>query len=242
MAGISGHPAAVFAIAAASLAASAHLAGGEGVPPPLRVPPLASGTVTPDGKLDEPCYAAHAPMAAFVDAADPKAKVPETRAWAFWSGDGLLVAFDCEDSSPAAAPPSPDEKGVDPQDRAELFLWSGREGDAYYCIEVAARGAIHDYRARFYRKFDDGWSPEGLVAEAAAREGGYAVEVFIPRRALEGMGFPLRAGAAWRAGLFRADFDRLGGTPTWITWADPRTKEPDFHVAGAFGTFELADR
>lgn len=215
-------------------------AGAQG-PATLRVPPLA-GAVTPDGSLDEPCYAANTPLTAFVDAADPKAPVPATRAWAFWSDDGLTVAFDCNDPSPAAAAPSGDEKDVDPQDRVELFLWSGKEGAPYYCVEIAAKGAIHDYKARFYRKFDDGWSPEGLVAKASAKKGGYAVEAFFPRRALEAMGFPLRPGSTWRAGLFRADFDRLGGTPTWITWVDPRTEKPDFHVAGAFGTFELTGR
>lgn len=202
--------------------------------------PWLADAVAVDGQLDEPCYR-QAPFATeFVIAGEPARQPARTRAWLFWSTDRLLFAFDCDDARLVTAPPSANERAVDPQDRVELFLWSGRPTDAYYCIEIAAAGAVHDYAARFYRQFDDAWSPGGLQYAVTQRPGGYRVEAALSRSALEGMGFRLDPGAALRAGLFRADFvpDRPEA-PDWITWVDARTPQPDFHVAGAFGRVVL---
>ena len=44
------------------------------------------------------------------------------------------------------------------------------------------------------------------------------------------------------AGLFRAEFSGDGGCghlENWISWIDPKTDSPDFHVSSAFGTLKL---
>ena len=173
----------------------------------------------------------------FVVAGHPGRRPAATSAWLFWSEERLVFAFECDDPTLVASRPTLREADVDPQDRVELFLWSGREADAYYCLEIAAAGAVHDYAARFYRRFDDTWSPHGWQYAVKPRPGGYRVEAALSRAALEAMGFPVRAGGRIRAGLFRADFapDRPDA-PDWITWVDARTPHPDFHVAAAFGT------
>lgn len=205
--------------------------------------PRCDSRVAIDGKLDETCYHHEALVARFVVAGAPGESAPATRAWLFWDEDRLLFAFDCEDAHIAARAPSEVEKDVDPQDRVEIFLWSGRPEDAYHCLELAPLGAAHDYEARFYRRFDDSWAPAGLRWAAAPTERGYSVEGVVPREAMEGMGFKLRAGERWRLGLFRADFDGLapGTEPRWITWVD-RGGTPDFHVAGSFGQSVLEGR
>lgn len=205
----------------------------------LHVPKLA-GPVVVDGQLDEPVYQHAACVANFVIAGEPSRSPPTTSAWLFWSADHLVFAFDCDDSTPAAGPATPDEHDVDSQDRVELFLWSGREEDEYYCLELAPAGAVHDYRARFYRRFDDAWQPAAWEHAVRARLGGYVVEAALSRQAIEAMGFELHAGGRWRAGLFRADFDPAKpGRPDWITWVDAQTPQPDFHVARAFGWLVL---
>jgi len=173
----------------------------------------------------------------------PTATAPGTRAWLFWSEGRLLFAFDCEDGRVVARPPSTSERAVDPQDRVEIFLWSGRAEDGYYCLELSPAGAAHDYRARFYRQFDDVWSPAGLRWSAAPTARGYSVEGELPRDGVEAMGFRLRAGERWRLGLFRADFDSdaPGAEPRWIAWVD-HGGTPDFHVAGSFGHAVLEER
>ena len=205
--------------------------------------PRCDSRVAIDGKLDETCYHHEALVARFVVAGAPGEAAPATRAWLFWDEDRLLFAFDCEDAHIAARPPSGVEKDVDPQDRVEIFLWSGRPEDGYHCLELSPGGAAHDYTARFYRRFDDSWAPAGLRWSAALAARGYSVEGELPRAALEDMGFRLRAGERWRLGLFRADFEQAapGAEPRWITWVD-HGGPPDFHVAGSFGHSVLEER
>lgn len=201
--------------------------------------PYVADAIDVDGRLDEPCYRRCPPLTRFVDAADPDSPIPATKVWLFWSRDRLTLACECDDPTPVAAAPSDNERDVDPQDRVELFLWSGRASDTYYCLELAAQGAVHDYKARFYRQFDDSWRPAGLRCAVRRTTSGYVVEATLTHEDLQCMGFALESGACLRAGLFRADFDRLGGTPTWITWVRADTREPDFHVAESFGTLRL---
>ena len=216
---------------------------GRTVPPSrtsvLHVPRL-EVSVKVDGNLDEPCYQRAPLVETFVVAGSTVRRPARTRAWLFWREEMLTVAFDCDDESIVASPATANERDVDPQDRVELFLWNGREQSAYYCIEVAARGAVHDYSARFYRKFDDSWTPAGWESAVKLRPGGYQVEMTLTKEALREIGFTLEAGERWRAGLFRADFTASRpGKPDWITWVDAHTPEPDFHVAGALGTMVL---
>lgn len=206
------------------------------------VPELAEG-LNVDGRLTEACYRDHPALTNFVIAGNPSAQPQPTRAWLFWNLERLIIAFDVNDAQIVAAPETDREHDVDAQDRAEVFLRSGRTDAPYYCIEVGARGAVHDYSARFYRRFDDGWAPAGMKAAAAETAGGYQVEIELPRAALEADGFKLQAGERLRCGLFRADFTPgQPESPTWITWVDAHTKQPDFHVAGAFGEIVLRGR
>lgn len=70
---------------------------------------------------------------------------------------------------------------------------------------------------------------------AVLSDDGYAVELILPKAAIEAMGLKLESGACFKVGLFRADFDKLNGQPTWITWVD-HGREPDFYTADSFGT------
>ena len=201
--------------------------------PTLRIPQL-SPRIVVDGKLREAAYREVAPVAAFVAAGGQGRAVQATRAWLFWSRERLAFAFKVVDSTPAETVATPNERDVDGQDRVEVFVWSGKPNDPYSCLEIASAGAVHDYRARFYRKFDDSWSPDGWKVQASNTADGYVVEGSLSRRAVEAMGQKLKPGQTFRLGLFRADFDALNGTPAWITWVD-RRGEPDFHVAESFG-------
>ena len=92
-----------------------------------------------------------------------------------------MTTFRCEDKTIAAAKPTNNERDVDGQDRVEIFLWDGKPNSRYHCIEIARQGAIHDYSARFYRKFDDAWSvPDGCEIKAVGSPEGYIVETRFP--------------------------------------------------------------
>ena len=224
------------------LAASALLAACQSTPAPkttARVP-RTGAAMRVDAWLDEDCYWRSPTADHFTIACAPGKKPQRMRAWLAWAEDALYFAFAADDTTLVAAPPSPREHDVDAQDRVEIFLWSGRARDAYHCIEISPSGAVHDYAARFYRQFDDAWKPAGLRTAVRRDKRGYVVEGAIPRAALAAMGFMLRPGEKIRCGLFRADFHPdAPKSPTWITWVDARTKEPDFHVAAAFGEITL---
>jgi len=206
---------------------------------PLTIP-YTREAIDADGILNESCYQTYPPMDCFVVAGDPSRLPPKTRAWLFWNEDALVCTFKCEDDSPAFLTSSTDEREVDIQDRAEIFIWHQELVPVYYCIEAAPGGAVHDYEARFYRKFDDCWSPEGGWEYSARRtSAGYNIEMVFPQKAMEAMGIHLCAGCSFQLGLFRADYDALDGTPVWITWVD-HGREPDFHTADSFGTAVLA--
>ena len=71
------------------------------------------------------------------------------------------------------------------------------------------------------------------------REKGYSVEGTIPFASFEALGFPpLGSEKPIKFGMFRAEFSHGPGPEpieNWLSWVDPKTEEPDFHVPGAFG-------
>ena len=105
---------------------------------------------------------------------------------------------------------------------------------------MAPAGAIHDYKAQFYRNFDDTWHPgDGWAVKSRLTSQGYTVEMCLPKTVFEETGVKLQSGCHFRMGLFRADYDKLNGEPTWIAWID-HGGEPDFHLAESFGIGVLA--
>ena len=204
-------------------ACAVALTGCQTTVPVARAPriavPRTAHVIRVDGHLDEAPWRRAPLVSRFVIAGAPMRTPQPTRAWLAWSADALCFAFNVRDAALVTKPASANERDVDPQDRVEIFLWSGRARDGYHCIEVSASGAVHDYTARFYRRFDDAWSPAGLRTAVRRTPSGYAVEGMIPRTAMEAMGFHLRPGETLRCGLFRADFrPDAPDAPAWITW------------------------
>lgn len=237
------HPLSIFAVIAAFSTGCSPIPKQDRIlESPLRTMriPFSDTMVTVDGILNEECYRENTPIDTFVVAADPARLAPATKSWLFWSNDRLVCAFDCVDPTPASRLATEDERGVNGQDRVELFIWDGKEDSTYYCIEIAPQGAVHDYSARFYRDFNHAWnlSDEGWEVQVARSPTGYTVEFTLPRTAIESMGENLAAGHSFRCGLFRADYDKLDGEPTWITWVD-HGGDPDFHVVESFGVAVL---
>jgi hypothetical protein len=105
-------------------------------------------------------------------------------------------------------------------------------------------GRVLDYKATHYRKFDIGWSwPEGhLIVRTEKRKDGYTVEFAITKSSLKALG--LMKENTLQAGLFRGDsFPKIEGEPDfkWISWMQPESGTPDFHIASSFGILKLAE-
>lgn len=83
---------------------------------------------------------------------------------------------------------------------------------------------------------------DGLETKATTTDDGYDVEGKIPMKSLEDL--KLINNHVMRAGIYRAEFSKpeaSGKDPKmeWISWVDPKTANPDFHVASSFGEFRF---
>jgi len=217
--------------------------------------------ITLDGRADEPAW-----MQAVVNRrfALPwkRAKAPKTEFRALCDGMHLFFTFRVQDADTVVLDHLRDELDVVLEDRVEVFLGRDDQMQDYYCFEVDARGRVYDYRGSYYRRLEAKWQCMGLETRGVLLPGGYEVEGRIPLESLVALGFPaLRPGVKIRGGLYRAEFshDRSGrpiepqtsvhnlgrkaeGPPPveeWISWVDPKTRDPDFHVPASLGWLKV---
>ncbi len=191
-----------------------------------------------------------------------QAKAPKTEFRALCDGTSLYFTFRVQDADIVVLDQLRDEQDQVFEDRVEVFLALDDQMKDYYCIEVDSRGRVYDYRGSYYRKLDANWRFEGLQTKAAPLPKGYEVEGRIPLESLTALGFPvIRPGVRIRCGLYRAEFShdrsgrpveqqesvhnpgrKLDGPPPieeWISWVDPKTREPDFHVPASLGWLDF---
>ncbi len=134
----------------------------------------------------------------------------------------------------------PDRPVVD-SDRVEIFFRKDTQMRPYFCLEIDSRGRVLDYVADFHRQFDYDWQwPEGqLAVSGKVTDQGYKVTAGVSIASLQQLGVwhPDRL----EIGLFRAEylFDKQGRHQDvkWISWINPDSKHPDFHIPSAFGRF-----
>lgn len=176
-----------------------------------------------------------------------KGPVQNTGFSAVYNESSLFLRYVVEDSSILVYRDVDDKLEVASSDRVEIFFMTDDALERYYCLEIDPLGRILDYKASFYRNFDYGWDwPKGqLSSRAELYKEGYIVELVIGLDSLRNLGI-LKNGIIG-AGIFRGDCKDLGnpkGTDpkiNWISWIDPRTEIPDFHVPTAFGQLTMMD-
>lgn len=127
-------------------------------------------------------------------------------------------------------------------DRVELFFRNNQELNPYYCLEMDTKARLMDFRAYPNKKFDMSWKwPKTDLRIKSSRDAfSFAVEGQISMKSLESLN--LLKENVLEVGVFRAKFkkkDNLEYEPTWITWVDPKTESPNFHIASSFGKFIL---
>ena len=193
-----------------------------------------------------------------------KTPAPATEFRAMCDDAWLYVTFRAEDADIVLLDKLRDKEDAVFEDRVEMIFSRDRGLKDYRCLEIDSRGRVFDYRAAFYRRFDSTWSWPGIEAAGSTFKGGYVVELRIPAHSFETLGLGrLRPGARVLWGLYRAEFshDRSGrrvvqretlhnrgrkveGPPPledWMSWIDPKTPEPDFHVPSSLGWLEIVE-
>lgn len=179
-------------------------------------------------------------------------EAPVTVFKAYNDGTNLYFLFDVTDPDVLVDEEwKDDESTVDNEDRAELFFAGGpvdkpgADGmPLYYGVEVDPDGRVHDYSLEYYRKFDGTWNLEGMETAGQTTDGGYVVEGMIPLKSLEDLGL-INDDNVMRTGVYRAEFSKNpdGDEPImeWISWVNPKTEAPDYHVDSSFGEFRILE-
>lgn len=131
---------------------------------------------------------------------------------------------------------------INNSDRVELFFRSDSLMQPYYCLEIDPTPRVMDFKALPNKEFDFDWNwPKGEINVESSVEAEYfEVQGTISLKSLED--FNLLKEGKIEAGIYRAKYNQkedLSFEPLWITWVDPNTEEPNFHIASSFGVLEL---
>lgn len=170
-----------------------------------------------------------------------KRKAPITHFYAILDTQYLNFVFQVDDRD-IVVKDFTKESDVAQGDRVEIFFAKRPDLKEYYCLEIGPNAKVLDYKASFYRSFDDTWDCEDLLVAAKIKSNGYVVEGRIPIEVLKGLGIfdPIESGSCFLMGLYRAEYSRARSDKPqveWISWVRPDSAEPDFHVPSSFGLF-----
>ena len=189
--------------------------------------------ISVDGRMDEKCWPGAKALTGF---SNPwhKEVAPETSLRMSRDSLNLYFFFEAADREIVWEPALSGERGVEQEDRVELFFSKDMDMGEYYCLEIDALGRVLSYRARHYRQLDFSWeTPPGFKVAANMDTLGYTVEGAIPLSFLRS----LSENGVCYFGAYRAEFSRnsAGLSEEWLTWKNPGTEEPDFHVPATLG-------
>jgi hypothetical protein len=129
-------------------------------------------------------------------------------------------------------------------DRVEIFFSTDESLTHYYGLEIDPQGRVYDYKASFYRKFDDAWQwpADHYSIRTDFSETGYKAWLSVSFDSLKK--FDLIKSGKIITGIFRGKCTEIDlQTPRirWISWVRPDSPFPDFHIPSAFGMLALEE-
>lgn len=148
--------------------------------------------------------------------------------FAWWMTDtDLEFKFEVVDTTPCAREKVSGKKDLMNSDRVEVFVSPRVDMTSwYYGAEMDPYGNVLDYRAKFFRQFDNAWSFRTLKMETARRADGYTLRGRISRQELVELGVDPHN---FSLGAFRADFKGEGELVAWTSALPQPPGKPDFH-------------
>lgn len=161
---------------------------------------------------------------------------------ALCNSEHLYFCFRVEDVDVYIDKTDDTKASINNSDRVELFFRQDEKLNPYYCLEIDPSPRIMDFIARPQRQFDFNWNwPQGDIdVKSAFDANGFTVEGAVSIKSLNDFG--LLRGNTIETGIYRAKYHlQANGSyePAWITWVDPNTEEPDFHIVSSFGRLIL---
>ncbi len=202
---------------------------------------IRDNNISIDGSDDEKCWSEAPLLADFCSPWESTTPLP-TRFRSFYDKDNWYLFYKADEKTLLMKDLFTEEMDVAYGDRVEMFFSKDPSMKEYYCLEIDPAGHILDYKASYYRKFDNNWNIEGIKIAGKTDAGSFQIEVAIPLRTISGLGIDISHDVF--AGLYRADFVKTGTDikESWISWVDPKTPKPDFHVPASLGIFHFAGK
>lgn len=161
---------------------------------------------------------------------------------ALWDLKNIYLSYTVYDTNIHIDRKDDSVDSIGESDRVEIFFRTDENLNPYYCLEIDPTPRIMDFKASPAKKFDFDWNwpKNDIVIKSHITEEYFVVELAISIQSL--MNFNLIKGHTIEAGLFRAKYKKQQNNlfePTWISWVDPDTENPNFHIASSFGTLTL---
>lgn len=133
---------------------------------------------------------------------------------------------------------------INNSDRVEIFFRENASLNPYYCLEIDPDPRIMDFIAYPEKKFHFGWNwPENhLMVKSNINEHYFTVEIAITIQSLKELN--LLKNSVIETGFYRAKYIKKEDEtyePIWISWVNPNTETPNFHIASSFGTLTLLE-
>ncbi|MGY5354845.1 sugar-binding protein [Wenyingzhuangia sp. IMCC45467] len=163
---------------------------------------------------------------------------------ALWDDENFYFSFVVPETSVYRDLKDNSKASINNSDRVELFFRKDEKLSPYYCLEIDPTPRIMDFKAMPNKAFNFDWKwPENdIQIKSNTYHDEYIVEGVISIKSLKELN--LLKDNKLQIGVYRAKYTeqpRKGYEPTWFTWVDPKTKEPNFHIASSFGEFWLLE-
>ncbi len=201
--------------------------------------------VTLSGNVDDPQWNVANNLTDFKSPWDNK-PVDPIAFRALYDEEYLYFSFVVADNEVYTDLKDDSKESIAQSDRVELFLRSDNLLDPYYCLEIDTQPRVMDFLARPNRDFDLGWSwpAAGIEVKSAIDEQKFSVEGKLSLASLKALNLLKQDedGYYLEVGVYRAKYTRETtgqNKATWITWIDPQTEYPEFHIKDSFGVFRL---
>lgn len=163
---------------------------------------------------------------------------------ALWDSQKLFFNFTVLDSSIHIEKQDDSIDSINNSDRVELFFRPDDSMNPYYCLEMDTAARLMDFIAYPNKNLDFSWSwpKDHILVKSSVNKDSFTVEGSISIQSL--IDFKLIKNNKIETGIFRAKYSPdIDGNfePTWITWVNPNTETPNFHIASSFGTLILKE-
>lgn len=196
-----------------------------------------------NGKGDDSNWEKAELLTDFISAWD-KEPVKKIEFKSLWDSEKLFFFFKVFDNEVHIDAKDNSDDSIGNSDRVELFFRANEDLNPYYCLEIDPTPRIMDFMARPNKDFDFNWNwpKKGICVKSNIEKEYFTVEISISIASLKK--FNLIKDNKIETGVFRAKYNKKEDStfePTWISWVDPNTETPNFHIASSFGELHLQE-